>query len=207
MFRHMTAVVLLCVASLAQAGDAATGKLNKLLQGISSMQADFKQQSFDAKGKPLQSLSGKMQVKRPGFFRWDTQQPFPQLIVANGNKVWIYDPELEQVTIQKLDNQVGNTPALLLSGNPQQLSEAFTIKEEGGSKTEAAFILQPKAADALFDTLRVSFKGRELVSMTLKDSLGQKTDIRFSQIAVNPKLADSLFQFTPPKGADVINEL
>jgi outer membrane lipoprotein carrier protein len=150
-----------------------------------------------------------MLVRRPGNFRWDTEKPFTQQIVANDEIVWVYDPELQQATRQLLDKQVGNTPALLLSGDSAKMSESFSISEdkEKPAKGHKVFVLKPKDKDALFETLRVSFSGNQLTGMQLRDSLGQKTDITFSQIKVNGKIADSVFQFTPPKGVDVINEL
>lgn len=207
MFRQFSAVVLMCAATFASAAEDASVRLNGLLQNMNSMQAKYTQKTFDMRGNALQSLSGDMQVKRPGFFRWETKEPFPQLVVANGTKVWVYDPELEQVTIQMLDKQVGNTPALLLSGDPKKLNQAFSITEDKGATGEAAFVLTPKDKDVLFESLRVTFKGPQLTSMHLKDSLGQKTEINFSNISVNPNLANSQFVFHPPKGVDVINEI
>ena len=208
---RLTAILLtgMLAASTAQAEDSPAKRLNALLGKVSSMQANFTQYTLDPQGKPLQTLTGLMSVKRPGFFRWDTQQPFTQLIIANGQVVWVYDPELQQATRQQLDKQVGNTPALLLSGDTSKISATFTIADDKTApKNVKAFLLKPKDKDALFDVMRLAFnKGSQLTSMQMKDSLGQKTDISFSGIRVNGKIADTLFQFTPPKGVDVINEL
>ena len=194
----------------ALAAESPAKQLNALLGKINSMQAAFTQNTLDPQGKPLQILSGRMLVRRPGFFRWDTEKPFTQQIVANGEVVWVYDPELQQATRQLLDRQVGNTPALLLSGNAAQMSSSFTISEstmKGAGKSRKTFMLKPKDKDALFESLLVSFNGVQLTGMQMSDSLGQKTDITFSQIRLNGKIADAEFQFTPPKGVDVINEL
>jgi outer membrane lipoprotein carrier protein len=147
-----------------------------------------------------------MSVKRPGLFRWETLKPSNQLVTTNGNVLWIYDPDLMQATKQQLDTQVGNTPALLLSGDPRKLNESFVISEEQGGKGEQVFLLKPRSKDALFDHLKVRFKGAQLLQMTLADSLGQKTDIRFLNVKVNPSLKGKLFEFTPPKGVDIIDE-
>jgi len=197
----------LMAGSLAHAADGGAAHLNALLQSVASMQADFSQQNYDAKGKALQALSGQMKVKRPGYFRWETTAPSPQLIVANGSVVWVYDPELEQATQQRLDKQVGNTPALLLSGDSRQLDSAFSISEDASQGGDSAFTLRPRDKDALFDTLRVSFHGHELTSMSLQDNLGQKTDIHFDKVKLNPSLPGATFEFTPPAGTDVINEM
>ena len=194
----------------ALAAESPAKQLNALLGKINSMQAAFTQNTLDPQGKPLQILSGRMLVRRPGFFRWDTEKPFTQQIVANGEVVWVYDPELQQATRQLLDRQVGNTPALLLSGNAAQMSSSFTISEssvKAAGKSRKTFMLKPKDKDALFESLLVSFNGVQLTGMQMSDSLGQKTDITFSQIRLNGKIADAEFQFTPPKGVDVINEL
>ena len=189
--RMLTVITLATLSGLTIADEAASQKLNALLEKTTSISAHFEQNTLDPKGKSLQKIMGEMQVKRPNLFRWDTTHPFEQHIIANGEVVWVYDPELQQATKQKLDKQVANTPALLLSGD---------------SKKIATFILKPKAKETVFESLRVSFNGSTLNSMQLKDSLGQKTDIVFSQVQVNGKIAPSLFQFTPPKDVDVIDE-
>lgn len=198
-------LAVLLVACVARAESGAV-QLGSLLQGIASLQGSFEQQSFDTKGKLTQKLSGDMQVKRPGFFRWETRSPSHQLIVANGNTVWIYDPELEQATRQKMDHQVGNTPALLLSGDTRQLDAAFSISAAKSPQGDDVFTLQPHDREAVFASLVVSFHGRELTTMNLHDNLGQKTEIRFNHIKVNPSIAASQFTFTPPAGTDVIDQ-
>lgn len=194
-----------CVAT-AQAADDAAARLSSVLSRITSMQADFLQQTADSRGN-VQSQKGNMSVKRPGMFRWEVTSPSPQMVITTGKVLWIYDSELMQATRQKLDDQVGNTPALLLSGDPRQLNDAFAITEEKGGEGEQVFALKPQGKEALFETLRVRFKGNELTRMQLVDTLGQKTDIGFSNIKVNPTLPASRFEFTPPKGVDVIDQL
>lgn len=199
-------ILLAGFSGSAWADDAATN-LVKLLSGISSLQADFVQLTVDAKGRALPTQSGKMSVKRPGMFRWELQKPSPQMVLTTGKVLWIYDPELMQATKQKLDDQVGNTPALLLSGDPRKLNEAFAIADDKAAAGEQAWVLRPQGKEALFETLRVRFKGNALQQMQLVDTLGQKTDIRFSNVQVNPALSAAQFDFTPPKGVDVIDQL
>ncbi len=207
-FMRISLLVLTSVLStLAFADDVASKNLNGLLGKITSMSAQFEQHTLDQKNQPLQTLQGEMQVKRPGLFRWDTTKPFTQQIIANDQTVWVYDPELQQATKQKLDKQVGNTPALLLSGDSKKIASSFTVSQEKAiNKNQAVFILKPRDKEAVFESLRVSFSGSQLNSMQLKDSLGQRTDIFFSHIINNGKIANSVFQFTPPKDVDVINE-
>lgn len=199
-------ILLAGFSGAAWADDAATS-LVKLLSGISSLQADFVQLTVDAKGRALPTQSGKMSVKRPGMFRWELQKPSPQMVLTTGKVLWIYDPELMQATKQKLDDQVGNTPALVLSGDPRKLNEAFVIADDKAAAGEQAWVLRPQGKEALFETLRVRFKGNALQQMQLVDTLGQKTDIRFSNVQVNPALSAAQFEFTPPKGVDVIDQL
>lgn len=205
--RFFSGLVLAGAMLSAQADDEAATSLNRVLSAVTSLQAGFTQQSVDAKGHAQPVMTGRMSVKRPGLFRWEVQKPSPQTVLTSGKVLWVYDPELMQATRQKLDDQVGNTPALLLSGDPRKLGEAFLINEEKGADGVQVFVLKPRGKDALFDHLRVQFKGNVLVRMELADSLGQKTDILFTDVKVNPALPASLFEFTPPKGVDVIDQL
>lgn len=208
MYRYVLPVILLLSHSnIVVADEVSSQKLNALLTKISSMQANFEQHTIDPKGQTMQTLKGQMSVQRPYLFRWDTQKPFVQQVIANGQTVWIYDPDLQQATKQKLDKQVGNTPALLLSGDSKKIAQSFTVSQEKGlSAVQGVFILKPKDKEAVFESLKLIFNNQRLNSMQLKDSLGQRTDIFFSQMQVNGKIAPSLFQFTPPKDVDVIDE-
>lgn len=191
---------------MAMAADDAATRLSSLLSQVTSVQADFVQQTTDTKGNS-QSQKGSMVVKRPGMFRWEVKQPSEQMVMTTGKVLWIYDPELMQATRQKLDEQVGNTPALLLSGDPAKLNAAFDISEEKANDGEKVFALKPLGKEALFEVLRVRFKGIEMTRMQLVDTLGQKTDINFSHIKTNPKVSSSVFEFKPPKGVDVIDQM
>ena len=205
--RVLTFFLLSLTSSWTVADEAASQKLNALLDKMQGMRAHFEQYTLDPKDKPLQTLSGQMTVKRPNLFRWDTQKPFTQQIIANGQVVWVYDPELQQATKQKLDQQIANTPALLLSGDSKKIAASFIVSQEKSTNSKtSAFILKPKDKEAVFESLRVSFVGSQLNSMQLKDSLGQKTDIFFSQVQVNGKIDSKIFQFTPPKDVDVIDD-
>lgn len=194
-------------SAVAQASDGATTHLISLLGGITTMQASFVQNTTDAKGHKQPVQTGKMSVKRPGMFRWEVIKPSPQMVLTTGNMLWIYDPELLQATKHRLNDQAGNTPSLLLSGDPAKIEAAFVISEEASSLTEPVFLLTPRDKEALFENLRVRFKGNQLLRMELKDTLGQTTDIRFSDIRVNPVLPASQFEFTPGKGVDVIDQM
>lgn len=204
--RAATLLLALLLSPLAQADATAAASLVKVLSGISGMQAAFSQQTIDGKGRPQATQSGKMGVKRPGLFRWEVLKPSPQLVLTAGKTLWIHDPELMQATRQKLDSQVGNTPALLLSGDPRQLAASFDINEVPGQGGDQSFVLKPRGKDALFESMRVFFKAGQLVEMDLTDTLGQRTVIRFADIRMNPAFPAGYFEFVPPKGTDVIDQ-
>lgn len=189
----------------AQDDAKAVQRLTELLGRAQTLSGRFSQLTLDGSGTQLQEASGEMSLKRPGLLRWHTDAPMEQLLVSNGAKVWLYDPDLEQVTIQALDQRMTHTPALLLSGDVSKIRENFSISfREGGSVVD--FILKPKAKDTLFDTLRLSFRNGVINDMQLIDSIGQRTNILFLGVKLNQPLSDSLFTFQVPKGADVIEE-
>ena len=179
----------------------AAKRLNKLLTNTKSMTANFTQTT---KGASSGTFKGSMSVQRPNNFRWETKSPSEQLIVANGNSMWIYDKDLEQATKQGVDTQVGNTPALLLSGDPSKIDKNFKITQPYANKNY--YVLYPKSGDASFKSLSMSFNGVKPVMMVLNDTLGQTTSIKFSGIKMNPSISSSQFKFTPPQGVDVIDQ-
>lgn len=175
--------------------------LNKLLVGTQSMSANFSQTT---KGAKTQTFSGEVALKRPNQFRWQTKSPSEQLIVANGSTLWVYDKDLAQATKQAVSSQVGDTPALLLSGNPQDIAKHFKVAQPNPSKNY--YVLTPKNTNANFKSLSMSFNGGRPVMMVLNDNLGQTTAIRFSNIKMNANLPASQFNFNPPAGVDVISQ-
>ena len=199
------AAPMVALTQTAQAAPAtnivAAQRLNKLLANTKSMTADFNQTT---KGATNGSFKGSMSVQRPNNFRWETKSPSEQLIVANGSSLWIYDKDLEQATKQNVDNQVGNTPALLLSGDPSKIDKNFKVTQPYATKNY--YVLYPKSSSASFKNLSLSFSGGKPVMMVLNDTLGQTTSIKFSNIKLNPAINSSQFKFTPPKGVDVINQ-
>ena len=202
----LTAVVALTWLFAGQAyADAASARLSDLLGKAETLSGRFSQLTLDASGTHLQEATGQMELKRPGLFRWHTDAPLEQLLVSNGQQVWLYDPDLEQVTIQQLDQRLTHTPALLLSGDVSKIGENFTIEfKEAGDVVD--FILRPKARDTLFDTLRLSFRGGLINDMQLIDSVGQRTNILFMGVQLNQPLAAERFIFEIPAGVDVIQQ-
>jgi len=197
--------LLLVLAPVHADENTSTKRLTSLLSQADTLTGRFSQLSLDASGTQLQETSGELALKRPGQFRWHTDEPMEQLLVSNGEKVWLYDPDLQQVTIQQLDQRLTHTPALLLSGDVSTISENFEVShKEVGDVID--FTLRPKARDTLFDSLRLSFRGGVINDMQLIDSVGQRTNILFMGVKMNEPLKSGLFQFEIPEGADVISE-
>ncbi len=191
----------------AQADDeAAVQKLTQLLSQAQTITARFSQITVDASGSTsLQETAGELALKRPGLFRWHTDEPQEQLLVSNGQQVWLYDPDLQQVTIQKLDQRQTHTPALLLSGDVSEIRQNFDITfKEAGDVVD--FNLKPKGNDSLFESLRLSFRRGVINDMQMMDSTGQRTNILFLGVKMNPAVDPKQFTFEAPPGADVIQE-
>lgn len=200
----LTVLSFTSVAAMAD-DEVAVQRLTELLNQAQTINARFSQLTLDGSGTQLQETAGQLALKRPGLFRWHTDAPMEQLLVSNGEKVWLYDPDLQQVTIQTLDQRLTHTPALLLSGDVSKIRENFEIShKEGGNVVD--FILKPKSKDTLFDSLRLSFRNKVLNDMQLIDSIGQRTNILFLNVQMNEPQDDAQFTFEIPAGADVIQE-
>ncbi len=174
------------------------------LNSIRSMTASFKQ-VVKAKSRVVSRSSGTMALERPGRFRWQTKEPMAQLMIADGQRIWVYDTDLEQVTVKKQQKGLGGTAALFLSGYDDTVTRDFTVSQSG-SGNELSFDLKAKSAKANFQRIRLMFRQNLLVGLELFDQLGQVTSVQLSQAKLNPKLAAALFQFKPPKGVDVVQQ-
>lgn len=196
---------LMCTALASAAQDDAVQRLTELLADVHTIKADFEQLTMDASGASIQALHGHMLLKKPGKFVWSTDEPMPQELVSDGSKVWLYDPDLLQVTIQSMDERMTHTPALLLSGEAGKVRDSFAVSyNTSGALTE--FILLPKDSETLFDRLRLGFRNGQLNDMHLEDAVGQKTSLYFFNVQMNLALDDELFVFEVPAGVDVIAE-
>jgi outer membrane lipoprotein carrier protein len=179
-----------------------TEDLSRLLQPLAAISGNFQQTLKDERGEVLQKSSGNFSVQRPGKLRWQTGEPFAQLLVTNNKKLWLYDPDLEQVTIRPVDNRLKETPALLLGGKVEEIRGSFDVSAKKG-----AYHLTPKRASAPFKSMQIRFAKNGLPSnMTVRDGMGQTTEIRFSGMQANPKLSAGLFNFKPPAGTDVVKD-
>jgi chaperone LolA len=208
---NMRAIRMLLVSAMtlgcasAYAAEQDVQRLTQLLEKSQTIEANFSQLTLDAGGTSLQETTGKMTVKRPGLFYWHTDAPAEQVVVSDGKNVTLWDPDLEQATVKKLDVRLNQTPALLLSGDVSKISQSFDItsKEQGEVMD---FTLKPKTKDTLFDSLRVSFRRGLINDMQLIDSVGQRTNILFHGVKANQAVPADKFQFKIPAGADVIQE-
>lgn len=185
---------------------AATDKLKAFIAATHSAQANFTQEVLDKNGKRIQFASGTMQFVRPGKFRWVYQKPYEQIIVGDGKKFWLYDVDLNQVTVKKLDAALGSSPAALLSGN-NEIERGFVLKDSGEKDGLDWLEAKPKTPDSSFAQILMAFNAKsELALMELHDAYGHRTVLRFSRLKNNPSLPAQLFNFVPPKGADVLGE-
>ena len=202
----LTARLLLLLALLLPVGVVrASGidALHKFIATTSSAQGEFVQKVYDRKHKLTQEASGTLAFLRPGRFRWTYAKPYAQLIVGDGSKVWIYDEDLNQVTVRRLDRALGSTPAALLAGSGE-IERAFTLIDQGEKDGLEWVEALPRDKDSNFESIRMGFGSAGLERMELADSVGQTTVLTFTDMRRNPKLDPSLFKFVPPKGADVI---
>ena len=186
----------------ALAEDSPINQLKAFLKASASLSAEFKQVSYNKAGQAAQSSFGQFYLSRPGKFRWNYQKPFAQEIVSNSGKVWFYDADLEQVTVKQLDDSLGSTPALLLTGQVD-IDEKFILQEQGSEDDLKWIKLSPKNEESGFKYILIGLNNGQLGGMELSDNFGQLTRIYFSNIKLNPALNDSLFEFKPPKNADV----
>ena len=199
--RYLSIFAIICFPALVTAGPGME-QLRNFNRAVQSLQADFTQTLVGDSGEPS---SGQVVLQRPGRFRWDYQQPYQQLIVGNGKRVWIYDADLEQVTVRPFDAALGATPALLLSSG-EALENSFTIEELPVTSGVVWLELTPIQQGSNFDRLRLAFFQSELLAMELADSFGQITRIEFTNTRRNLDPDPGLFEFSPPAGVDVVGE-
>jgi outer membrane lipoprotein carrier protein len=195
--------VLLLLPGLAFAASVDT--LKSMLNQTTTAKGRFAQIVLDRNNKTLQQASGTMEFSRPGRFRWEYTKPYEQSIVGDGTRLWIYDKDLNQVTVRKLDKALGASPAALLAGS-NEIEKSYTLKAAGENGGLDWLDAVPRAQDTAFERIRLGFNKTGLDTMELKDQFGQTTIIKFDGLERNVKIAPSAFSFTPPKGAAVISE-
>lgn len=180
-------------------------KLQHKLHNMVSLQGDFSQALYNAKNELLGvKNSGTFLLQRPGRFYWKTMLPFEQLLVSDQETIWLYEPDLDQVTVRPFTDDLQQTPALLLSDDADKLQTSFNVTHKV-QKTFDVFTLTPKEAGGqLFSSLQMQFSGESLTVMTINDSLGQRTVFTLNNTKINHPMDESLFSFSIPEGVDVM---
>ena len=188
-------------ATAAQADD--TAPLIEYLNNLHSYSATFAQQRFDETGALLETAKGDCSIERPGRFRWNYREPYQQVIVSDSSKLWIYDEDLAQVTVNTVSAGAPGTPAELLSAQ-FDVATRYTVAHLGPLEGYDWYRLHPKDAKTQFQEVELGFADHEIKAMRLKDNLGQTTLLHFEAVKRNAPMAQTLFQFTPPAGVDVV---
>ena len=170
-----------------------------------SARADFEQKVYDRDRTLVQASKGSFEFLRPGRFRWIYTAPAPQLIVGDGERVWIYDEDLKQVTVRRVTRAIGATPAALLAGSAE-MEQAFELTEAGERDGLAWLEARPRERETGFERIRLGLGVAGIEAMELVDPFGQTTELRFSNLVRNPRLDASTFRFAPPQGVDVLGE-
>ena len=201
--------VVLAVALLAAAGPSVAGQAMNRLQhftdGLKTFSADFVQTVYDENKNPIRQSQGQAWLKRPGLFRWEYRKPYHQVIVADGKHLWVYDEDLKQVTVRNTKKALATAPIQLLSGE-KPLASQFKMQDRGKRQGLEWVELRPKVQDSDFRRIFLGLDTHGLKVMELHDRFDQTTQIRFKDEKINPQVDSSRFQFTPPKGVDVIGK-
>lgn len=205
--KHSAVIAAIAATLFSLAAMATTREdLTAFTRDLKGLDGQFAQKVYDANGKLKESTSGRVAMSAPRLFRWEYVKPHPQLIVADGKKVWVYDPDLQQVTVRAQGVEEQNSPLAALI-DPRKLDQDFVIKEAGSEGGLNWLVLTPRHQDqASFESARLGFGPAGLAQMQVVDALGQRTEIAFSAWKRNPGFTRGTFTYTPPKGVDVIGE-
>ena len=197
--------MLLIVSAVFVADAAARDPLDRFFNEVLTFKASFNQVVLDEGLNTIQESSGTLYIKRPNKFRWDYDVPFKQEIVSDGAKIWVYDIDLQQVTVRKMDGALGNTPAILLAGKGK-LGDNFTVKSLGKQGKLEWIKMIPRERDGGFEDIRVGFENGKIRKLEMVDSFGQTTRITLRDNRENRKISQKTFAFVPPKGVDVVRQ-
>lgn len=207
MFALSASVLMLSLSAMAQAASGpARARLDAFATGLHSLTGHFTQTLTNANGQAAKTSSGTLALQAPREFRWDTLTPYKQIIVADGGRVWMYDPELEQVTVRKQSTEEAHSPLTVLT-DIKQLDKEFKASERGERDGLLWLRLTSTSQDPQFAYVDLGFNDKGLARMAFRDQLGSTTDIRFSDWQRNPSLPPGTFTFVPPEGADVIGDV
>ena len=194
--------VLQCCATASASG---LDQFQSFIETTQSARAGFSQSVVSKSGRKAQLSQGTFAFSRPGKFRWTYEKPYYQLMVGDGDRLWIYDKDLNQVSVKKLGTAIGSSPAALLAGDAAA-EKHFLIVDAGTSEGMELIEATPRSRDGGFERVRLGFRNNLPQLMEVHDNFGQVTTLRFERFERNPALAPGLFRFVPPKGADVVTE-
>lgn len=201
-----TAIAVLMLAPALAVAGAGRDAITRFSTDLRSLDGRFAQQVFDANGTATDRSEGRISLKAPRQFRWEYQQPYPQLIVADGDHLWLYDPDLEQVTVRVQSYEEQSSPLAALI-DPGELDRQFVVAEGGQANGVTWVDLKArKPEDSAVQSAKLGFNASGLATMVFEDQLGQRTEVTFSQWKRNGALPADLFRFTPPEGVDVVGE-
>jgi outer membrane lipoprotein carrier protein len=198
----LTALALAVFAVAAHAD--AVDTLKEFVRDVKTGSAVFTQTVVSPDGARKKASNGSFEFSRPNRFRFTYKKPFEQVIVGDGQKVWIYDADLNQASSRKLDQTLGTTPAALLAGG--SLDKDFELKALPDQNGLAWVQATPRVKDGPFQLLRIGFKGKQLASIEILDAFGQRSTLQFDQFVANAPVSAESFRFTPPAGAEVIEQ-
>ena len=211
MLLHLLRItVFLLLVSVSNASHSSEQLLNRFFQEVDSLQASFEQTVVDESGMTLEQSSGLFYLSRPGKFRWNYNDPYSdtnepgQQIIADGKSIYMYDPDLEQVTQRSMFDALSQVPSLLLVQSGGQIKDHFHITDFGLTDGLSWVSLKPKAEDASYQKLMIGFADSELRSIVLLDGLGNETRLKLLRVENNANISSSLFHFKVPEGTDVL---
>ena len=188
------------------ANNVAIKMARDFFERIGDIKSDFRQTSFDAGGKVTQQTDGVLYMRRPNQFRWDYKSPYEQMILADGKKLWVFDIDLDQVTVREQKDAVDSTPASILTEGFSAVEKAFVTSGAGETQGIKWIVLTPKDKDSQYSDIMFGFKGENLEIVQIRDKFDQMTLMEFSNMQLDAGLADGVFVFTPPQGVDVIGK-
>ncbi len=199
------ALLALAVSLSATARAAGIDQLRVFIENTRGAKAEFTQSVSAKSGRKPQTSSGTFVFSRPGKFRWIYDKPYYQLLVSDGEKLWIHDRDLNQVTVKRIGKALGSSPAALLAGD-NAFEKNFSVKNAESAEELEWIEATPNQPDGSFEWVRIGFRDNLPRAMELRDSFGQTTRLTFAALQANPALDAGLFRFTPPPGADVVSE-
>ena len=186
--------------------DASLARLTEVLAQTTAMSASVEQLIIDQDGRELQETTAELLMRKPASFSWRITAPYEELMVTNGDLIWRYEPDLDQVTVQDFNNELDRTPVMLLNGTSETIAQAYAVSAtDMGDGMLWRFILLPRMPSSLFERMSLTFNGEVLQEMQFEDSLGQQTSLSFRDVNRNSPLEDMLFEFMPPPGVEIID--